>query len=32
VRMNIGTSRKTLEKALTNVAAALKPATLSTAL
>lgn len=32
VRMNIGTSRKTLEKALSNVANALKPATLSTAL
>jgi cystathionine beta-lyase len=32
VRMNIATSRKTLEKALSNVANALKPATLSTAL
>jgi cystathionine beta-lyase len=31
VRMNIGTSRKTLEKALVNLAQALKPATLSTA-
>ena len=32
VRMNIATSRKTLEKALSNLANALKPATLSTAL
>lgn len=32
VRMNIGTSRKTLEKALGNLAAALKPAQLSSAL
>jgi cystathionine beta-lyase len=32
MRMNIATSRKTLEKALTNLANALKPETLSTAL
>jgi cysteine-S-conjugate beta-lyase len=32
VRMNIGTSRKTLEKALGNLAAALKPGQLSSAL
>ena len=32
VRMNIATSRKTLEKALSNVANALKPAALSSAL
>jgi len=32
MRMNIGTSRRTLEKALTNIANALKPAVLSSAI